>query len=707
MLTRRGVLVLGAGALGVRGEPIRYRDYSRCLPEYLAGLARRAYDHRNQALAQLTSTEAIRARQRWVRDTLWKLAGGLPDRTPLNQRVVGSFEREGYRVERIVYESRPGFHIPANLYIPTAGTAPFPGVLFQMGHSLNGKANDTYQKCCQGLVRLGYVVLAFDPMGQGERTYYPTPNGVLTRLDSADDEHTLPGRQMLLAGDTSTRLQLWDAVRSLDVLAAQPLVDAKRLASTGQSGGGTLTMLLAAVDDRLAAAVVSCGNTENFACADFNPPGSTDDAEQDFIGSGAVALDRWDLLFPMAPKPLLVLASARDFFGTYSPRYLSSGREEFEKLKRVYARLGAVDHLEWGETPTPHALSYYLRTRIYAWFERWLHGRAVGDIVEPPVSIEKDETLWVGPTGNVVRDYSSETPLSLVRKVIPQRFTTPASLAQIENLLALDPRLGSMPVQVARVPSEGCDIVAMEVATAAQVASPAWLFVPHKQDPSKPVLLMVEPGGRAARWAEGKLCHSLAAAGVTVCAADVRGVGDLAPEAGRGSPRYSIPHASDEAYAWASLILGKPLLGQRVTDLLAWVHGLRTHEITRNRRIILAAAGPLTVPALFAAVLEPDVESAYLSGGLISYRSLLDFEEYVHPTANFLPSVLRSFDLPEVAALASPRNIILAHPVDGAARPVPVTAVRQAYASSANVLILPDSGWDAPTFLRGISLGWK
>ena len=226
------------------------------------------------------------------------------------------------------------------------GGARYPGVLFQMGHSTNGKAYDVYQKCCQGLARLGYVVLAFDPMGQGERTYYPGPVAWRTRLPgTADDEHTVPGKQMLLVGDSSARLQTWDAVRSLDYLASLPMVDPQRLASTGQSGGGTNTMLLAAVDDRLAAAAVACPNTENIAVANFNPPGATDDAEQNFPGAGPLGFDRWDLLYPLAPKPLLVLPSARDFFGTYSPNYISSGSEEFGKLKKIYEVMGYPERL--------------------------------------------------------------------------------------------------------------------------------------------------------------------------------------------------------------------------------------------------------------------------------------------------------------------------------------------------------------------------
>src|SRR3954469_2354097 len=268
---------------------IRYREYARCLPDYITALATDAYNRRNARLARLTTPAAIREYQVWARRTFLQLAGDLPERTPLNVRTVGGFDRPAWRVEKLVYESRPGLFVTANLYIPKSGAAPYPGVLFHQGHSLDGKSSALYQRCCQGLAQLGYVVLSFDTMGQGERTNSPRPNDWLTRLRSADAEHTVPGRQLLLTGETATGMQVWDAVRSLDVLAARPEVDPKRLASTGQSGGATLTMMLAAVDDRLAAAAVSSGNTENVATVPFHSPGATDDAEQDLVGSGPLA----------------------------------------------------------------------------------------------------------------------------------------------------------------------------------------------------------------------------------------------------------------------------------------------------------------------------------------------------------------------------------------------------------------------------------
>ena len=694
MLTRRGLLILGAGALAARAARVNYRQYSRCLPDYLAGLARQAYQRRNSAIHKLTTREAIQARQHWVRETFWELTGGEPQRTPLHQRTTGAFDRDGYRVEKVVYESRPGVHIAANLYVPSTGRAPYPGVLFQMGHSLNGKAAESYQKCCQGLARLGYIVLAFDPMGQGERTYYPHTNGVLTRLDSADTEHTLPGRQLLLAGVTATQLQVWDAVRSLDVLAAHPQVDPARLASTGQSGGATITMLLAAVDGRLAAAAVSSGNTENFACADFDPPGSTDDAEQNLIGSGPVAFDRWDLLYPLAPKPLLILASAHDSFGTYSPSYLSSGREEFEKLRRVYETLGSGDRIQWNETPLPHGLTYFMRTQIYNWFERWLHGRADAAVAEPPVKPERDEILWAGPSGNTIRDFGGTTPVILARDAARVHQHGVVTAAVIERLLALEKPPGMPLKEMSRVASEGADIAAIEAPSAQGVFAPAFLFAPKSSVKDKPVLLLLEPRGRLAQWGEGGLCLKLAAAGIPVCAADVRGIGDLSPEVGRGNRFYTIPHSAEEEYAWASLILGKPLVGQRVTDLLAFVRGFDSMEVTRGRRIVVAASESLTVPALFAAALEPRIETVYLSGGLVSFQSILDVEEYKHPTANFLKGVLRILDLPGLASLAAPRRVVLAGAVDGAGSPVPIADVRRAYAGAPSIEVRPEGAWD-------------
>jgi len=700
MLTRRTLLELaGASTLGrlaraQSGPSVLYRDYSRCLPDYLRALAESAYRRRNDEIAKLTSPGAIRDRQQWATHTFWKLIGGMPERTPLNARTAGSFEREGYRLEKVIYESQPNFFISANLYIPTTGRPPYPGVLFQMGHTTNGKAGALYQRCCQGLVRLGYLVLGFDPMGQGERTYYPGPEPFRTRV-GADEEHTRPGRQMLLKGDTSTRLQLWDSVRSLDYLASHPLVDPKRLASTGQSGGGTNTMLLAAVDDRLAAAAVSCGITENFACANFNPPGSTDDAEQNFIGSGPAGFDRWDMLYPLAPKPLLVCASDRDFFGTYSPNYISSGTEEFAKLKRVYETLGHADRIAWFGTPLPHGLAYDMRLKIYNWFGRWLKGDNTAITEEPPTAPEQDSQLFVCESGSVVQSLHSETPFSLNRNRVVAKTKEP-----LERLLSLDRPPQGPATTLSRASFARTRIEALEFASAPNVWIPAWFFQPEHAESSKAVLIVVEPSGRSS-WHEGELYDKLAAEGFAVCAPDLRGIGDTTPEFGHAAARHARAHNSDEEWAWASMILGKPLAGQRVNDILAIVQGLRARPDLNGKQLFIAARGFLTVPALFAAAVEPGIAGLYLQQGLTSFADIVATEDYHLQFSDFVPSILLHTDLPEIAESVTPRRIVLGGSVNAASQGVAPDELRKQY-DGRHIEVLADGGWDVASIRRAL-----
>lgn len=669
-----------------------YRDYSKCLPDHLSALARAAYEKRNRELSRLTNPSAISVRQRWVRQTFWEIVGGRPERTPLNARVTGKFERAGFSVEKVVYESQPGIIVSANLYVPSSGKPPHPGVLFQMGHSPEGKAAVSYQKCCQSLARLGYVVLAFDPMGQGERIAYPNESGSNTRLASVDEEHSVPGKQLLLLGDTASRYQVWDAVRSLDYLASHSLVDPQRLASTGQSGGATLTMLLACVDERLSAVAVSSGNTENVACADFNPPGSTDDAEQDLIGSGPLGFDRWDLLYPLAPKPLLVLVSAHDFFGTYSPRYLSSGREEYEKLANVYGILGHRDHLDWRDTPLPHGLTYSLRLEIYNWLERWLKNSDRRIEAEPSVATEAARTLWTGATGSVVRDFGSLRPFNLIKKRATTQGTT--SSISVSELLRIKFPSRDLKLQtLAPTQTEGARIEAIEVHSAPQVWVPAWLFIPDDTHAKGSALLVLDDNGRNAGAREDGMYHQLARGGRVVCAADIRGIGDMRPEVGRGDPAYTVPHDSEEDFAWASLILGNSLLAQRVQDILAVLQAMRNEPRTTGRRIVIAARERLTVPALFAFAMSPLANSLYLAGGLVSYQNLLETENYREPLASFAWDLFRRTDLPLLTAQAAPRRVHLAGPVDGAGNRMDLSLVRRMY-SSGNIQVSAVPAWD-------------
>jgi hypothetical protein len=238
---------------------------------------------------------------------------------------------------------------------------------------------------------------------------------------------------------------------------------------------------------------------------------------------------------------------------------------------------------------------------------------------------------------------------------------------------------------------------------------PAWLFLPKsgsrttRSDPEiRPtkILLILDPAGRDTRWQEGGMLYKLAHRGYAVCAADVRGVGDLAPEVGRGAAGYARSHAGEEDYAWASLILGKPLLGQRVTDVLALAAALRAHPALRGLTLQVAALNRLTVPALFAAAMDPGIAELYLAGGLISYRSVVDTERSSAPFGNFVFGMLQHTDLPEVAVSLAPRRVCLAGTVDATGSTLEVAAVEALYGGerAKHIAVRPAAKWDAEAF---------
>ncbi len=357
--------------------------------------------------------------------------------------------------------------------------------------------------------------------------------------------------------------------------------------------------------------------------------------------------------------------------------------------------LGGADRLAWADTPLPHGLSYDTRLHVYNWFARWLKKETKRIEEEPPTAPEPDKTLWVSEAGNVVRWMGGETPFTLNRKRALIR--QPAALDRL--LGAERPAAGIRAAVLGRVPSRGLHIEAIEVPSAPRVWLPAWLFVPKTNDPSKPAFLVLEPTGRNVRWHEGESYQWLAGQGYPVCSADVRGTGDLWPEFGRSAPRYARSHNEEEDYAWASMILGKPLLGQRVTDVLALTAALRAHSVVGGRRLVVAAMGKMTVPALFAGALDPKIDRLYLAGGLVSFQSILETENYSHPFGNFVPNLLKHTDLPELVASIAPRKVVLAGAVGANGKPLDLEAVRKIYEKAPNVQVVAGSRWDAAALL--------
>jgi len=283
--------------------------------EWMNHTAQQQLDRREAAVKAVTTVDQAEARKRSVRAKMLQLIGGLPDYDgPLNARITGRIERPGYVIEKIIFESLPQFFITANLYRPRE-QGKYAGVLFPMGHYTMGKV--AAEPVAANLALKGFVVLAYDPVGQGERQQAYDPRWRSSLGGGATDQHILAGAQSLLAGKSFARYRIWDAKRALDYLLSRPEVDAEKIGCTGCSGGGTLTTYISALDPRIKVAAPAC-YMSTFRLLFTGPTG---DSEQSIPGFLAAGLDLADYVLLFSPKPRPIFSTFADFFPIEAARH--------------------------------------------------------------------------------------------------------------------------------------------------------------------------------------------------------------------------------------------------------------------------------------------------------------------------------------------------------------------------------------------------
>ncbi|MGB7200399.1 MAG: acetylxylan esterase, partial [Acidobacteriaceae bacterium] len=619
--------------------------------------------------------------------------GGMPEKTPLNPRVKGTLDRGSYRIENIHFESFPKVYVTANLYLPAAGKPPYPAILAPVGHSDNGKAYHYYQHLYQNLARQGYVVLSYDPFGQGERLQYINPKTGRS-LYGPTGEHSQAGRPMVLMGESFALYCAWDGIRGLDYLISRPEVDATRLGCTGQSGGGTMTMYLAALEPRLRVAAVSDGNTENVAGPFFDPPGATDDAEQNIVGSLPLGIDRGDMLLAFAPKPLLICYTTHDEGVTYSPVYEEATQEIYRELQRVYGLLGAKDQVGLFASHLPHGLNFFNRIPIYAWFNRWFQNPTV-ETGEAELDRFPEERLNATSTGQVSTSIGGRSVVQLntdrARTVFASSPFANASMNQtsaraqvkkeLTGLLALPQQRTPLHSRIRSTnPRKTVVIEEIQFESEPGMRVPGWFVRPSSASgPRSTVLYLTDDGGDDVVAEPGSM-DRLLEAGNAVCAITLRGTGLTTPRFPHGGPEYygGSVHL-DERFAWTCLVMGRPVIGQRVWDTLRAVDYLASRPDVDASQIRIMGVGSAGLVAIMAALLDRRVRSVLVDRTLANYMSILESASYSINLAYFVPRILRSFDLPQIAAAMSPRPCWILNGVDANGQILSETSMRNQY----------------------------
>jgi dienelactone hydrolase len=621
--------------------------FPRMVQEYFVQQVRQA-EQRSLALKQRLQTKADAEEYvRLVRAKIRESFGPEPERTPLNPRVTGVVEREAYRIEKVIFESRPGFPVTANLYIPKNRPAPMPGVVGTCGHSTNGKAAEAYQSFAQGLARMGYVCLIYDPLGQGERLQY-VKEDFTPRVGPGVAEHLVAGNQQFLVGEFLGMWRAWDGIRALDYLLTRPEVDKNQVGVTGNSGGGTLTTWLCGVEQRWTMAAPACFVTTFRRNLENELPADTEQCPPKAI---ALGLDHDDFLAALAPKPIVILAKERDYFDA------RGSEEAYARLKRLYQLLGAEENIALHIGPTTHGYTQENREAMYRWFNRVT--RISEATSEPPLEIEKDDVLQCTPRGQVA-EMGARTVLQFTRDKSQQLASTrgaiagPALLQAVAAVLNLPRREGTPEYRILRplrprgYPLPHAITYAVETEPGIQtlvyrLSKEAWHSRPPRE--GQRAILYVSHLSSDAELREEPLIREILAAepDSSVYTCDVRGIGESRPET-CGLNTFHEPYGSDFFYAIHSLMLDRPYVGQKTHDVLCVLDWLAA---IGHLDVHVVGKGWGALAATFAAVLGETVKQVTLKNALTSYREVAESEEYAWPLATLLPNVLARFDLPD------------------------------------------------------------
>lgn len=679
------------------------RDYWNDWPRYLTAKMNEARSHRLTELRAMLTEAAVRARIEKTRSMVWKLIGGPFEKTPLKPQIIGTIDRGAYRIEKVIFESRPEVFVTANLYIPNHRRPPHPGIIHPLGHAENGKASYTYQYVSQTLARKGYMVLPFDPFGQGERLQYLDARTRKGLFDPTG-EHDQAGRPMLLFGSQFAQYRVWDGIRALDYLLSRPEIDPERVGCTGQSGGGTMTMYLAALEPRIKVAVASDGNSKNVAGPSYAPPGAVDDAEQNLAGSLPEGLDRGDLLLAFAPKPLLILYSRTDSGLTYSPTYVEGTKEVYEEVQAAYKAMGASEKVALFGSPLPHAFEFFNRRESYRWFNRWLGSEEWGT-EEEEFDESPPDALNCTSTGQVLTSLGGRSVVQLnadrLRACVPAKSTPNEIKAYRERVQVTLRELLALPTQHTRLNSrilssnawrENIAVDEFTFESEPRVRVGGWFLRPAKGGGPFPTIIYVSEGNRNRVVQEGSEISDLAQKGFAVCAIDLRGIGLSIPHDPAAGPIYYHDGSLHERYVWACFTLGKPVLGQRVWDFLRCLDYLQSRRDVDQTRIRGLGAGGAALAALIAGVLDNRLQSVLLDRPLATYQSVVESEAYSLDLSWFLYGVLNHFDIPDLTGSLAPRPCWILNAADSGGETLAESEVLARYTRAVEMFMKSDAG---------------
>ncbi|MDR6781986.1 hypothetical protein ABIE26_001525 [Pedobacter africanus] len=573
-----------------------------------------------------------------LKQQIIKKTGVLTDpKLDFNLTETGSTQMKGYHIKNIAFQTRPGVYATANLYVPE-GTGPFPAVILMMGHSKNGRFYENYQSVAHSLALNGYVCLSIDPWGSGERT---TTHGVF------EYHGANLGGSLLNIGESLIGMQLTDNIRGVDLLSSLPYVDAKNIGATGSSGGGNQTMWLAAMDNRIKAAmpVVSVGTFESYVMRS--------NCICELLNDGLTFTEAAGVLAMVAPRAIKMCNHTQDSSPAFLPVEM---RRSFSNAQPVFRMMGVEDHIANQEFDKTHGYWKEDREAMLGWFD--LHLKGIGNGAskkEIPFDLLPQEKLMTYAAGKRDKNVVSTAGFCIQRGnelrkayIETKRFDADKKREELKAIL----RIQELPV-------------IKEVHHYSSVAM--WERFTLKTSDGKLIpLLCLKPANRSSKYVivcnsggkkniPAKVIDELRQKGVGIAVVELSGTGELLSSR-ELKDKTMVLHTISRSELW----LGRTVLGEWVEELSIVSGYLKTR--LKATEVAIDGSREAAIAAMFVSALGGDVNNLVLRDMPVSYlfdnRDSIDFFNM----AVHLPGFLKWGDLSLAAALNG-KNMRMINPV--------------------------------------------
>lgn len=642
--------------------------YYQLMDSALNQLAMR--DSRVADIQTTTDWEDYRVR---LHEVFFTSVGTHPERTPLRATITSTVEVDGVIAENLHYQSLPGYYVSATFFKPKAmASNKLPVIVYASGHSELAYRSEAYQTVILNYVKKGFGVLAFDPVGQGERIQYRGDDGV--PLMGPTHDHSYSGSRSFLLGHSPSRYFIWDGIRAIDYLETRADVDVNRIGLAGRSGGGTQTAYIAAVDERVAAAAPECYITTYETLLKSRGP---QDAEQILLNGIQQGIDIPDLLHMRAPKPTLVVATTNDIFSIQGTHVVS------KELAQLYHLAGEEGSFQLAEDNAGHESTRLNREATYRFFAKHLDNPC--NTRDESVTFFTPEQLWATETGDVFQLTGSKRLSTIIAE---QPWTMPSGITpgQIAEAINYKPADSDGEVVFSgTVQYDSYEVDKYLVKVAGNYYIPILVYKNEGvESAAATAALYLDEQGKSANLS---VILKLLNKHGCVISADLSGIGEL--KAHYDWQGDALVQGTPLNLWFLSLLTGQTLTQYRMVEIDA-LYDFATARLGYSN-IVGVAAGTPTIDMLYwSTIHQQKLDHVTLLSPLVSFRAIIDNDKY---KPEYLLSaaggVLQTHDLPDLIRQQPLGSVLLVNPVNACGTPLKANnpLLRSHYVPESYVLV--------------------